>query len=105
LKEKEVEDGLKNLIKALRQYADSAPMKVSEMHNHFLDSNPKLYNEIELQKLEYFLKSYLYKFYLANMHLEQLWSLASKHTKENNLFGILKNIFDEHSSIDDNVIL
>ena len=58
MKEKEVESGLINLIHATRQYADSAPMKIIDMHNHYIDSNRKLYDDVELKKLKYFLKSY-----------------------------------------------
>ena len=105
MKEKEVESGLKSLIEATRQYVDSAPRKTIDMHNHYIDSNKKIYDEIEIRKLQYFIESYLYKFYLANMHLEQLWSLASYHKTENLLLKILKNIFDEHDTSDNNTIL
>lgn len=95
--------GLKILLSETRRYADSLPQKVLAMQEIYLERNGNLYTANELQQLRYYLKAVVYKFYLATLSLEQLWSLS--HTKRDELVEVLQNSLDKLECSDDELLL
>jgi len=63
------------------------------------------YSDVEQRQIKYFRKAFAYKFHLANLHLEQLWSLTHIGNHAPTLRDILGNIFDSHQFVDDDLLL
>ena len=96
-------EGLHALLEMTRKYADSFPKKVEAMQEVYLEKNIKLYNSKEKEQLRYYLKASNYKFYLATLSLEQLWSLS--HTKKLDVFDAIKNSLDRLDCSNDDLLL
>jgi len=79
-----------NLIQ--RTLKDTKPFaeKSTGALEFFLRKNPQLYPEDALKNVRYFFDAFLYKFQLANISLEQLWSIRDAKV-ENNIIGIARN--------------
>jgi hypothetical protein len=73
------------------------------MQEIYLRGNPDLYTSNELQQVRYYLKAVSYKFHLANLSLEQLWSLSD--TKRQELLHALQNSLDRLDVSDDELLL
>jgi hypothetical protein len=96
--------GLIDLSRAVRDYAISLPRKLEAMEEIFLQNN-QYYDEIEIKKIRYFREAFNYKFYLANLHLEEIWSITHMESYDPLLLDILKNIYDDHIFTEDEIIL
>lgn len=94
---------LQVLLDETRKYADSAPLKIEAMQEIYLQRNSSLYSEQELHEIRYYLKASMYKFYLATLALEQLWSLS--HAKRDEIFFALENSLDRLECSDDETLL
>ena len=81
--------GLKELSELSSQNSSNVIEKLQIMQSIYIDRNQKLYTEDELKQIEYYLKTTLYKFHLAGMSLEQLWSLSE--LKRSKLYFAIKN--------------
>lgn len=99
-----IHDGLSDLSRAVRDYALSLPKKLEAMEEIFLQRNQH-YDELEIKRINYFREAFNYKFYLANMHLEEIWSLTHMESFKPMLLDILKNIYDDHKFQKDEIIL
>ncbi len=73
------------------------------MQGHYLQGNSALYTPDDVQQIQYFLGAVAYKFHLANLSLEQLWSLS--HSKRDELFYALQNSLDRLDVSDDELLL
>jgi hypothetical protein len=99
-----IAQGLNVLLSETRRHADSFPKKVSGMQRHFLRDHAVLYPlPGEIEQLDYHLRAALYKFYLATLSLEQLWSLS--HTKRDQIADVLENGLDHLDCTDDELLL
>ncbi len=87
--------GLVDLSRAVKVYATSIYQKLRAMEKIYLERNPS-YTDIEIKKIKYFGEAFAYKFHLANMYLEQLWSLTHLDNHPPALRDVLANIFDSH---------
>ncbi|MBW1994512.1 MAG: hypothetical protein JRI77_08685 [Deltaproteobacteria bacterium] len=96
--------GLIDLSRAARDYTTSLPQKLHAMEEIYLQRNPR-YTDIEQRQIKYFGEAFAYKFHLANLHLEQLWSLTHMGNHPATLKDVLNNIFDSHQFVDDNLLL
>lgn len=99
-----VHRGLTKLSQLVRGYEVSLPLKLEAMEAAFLRSN-KFYEPFEIKRICYFREAYSYKFHLAALHLEELWSLTHIGTQSLSLGRILYNIYDEHGTDDDQILL
>jgi len=99
------EEGLKDLLRVVRGYSDTYSLKLRDMESAYLKANPRIYDSIEKNKLKYYREAFSYKFYLATMHLEQIWSLTHIGQSDFTLNQVLENIFDLHQTIEDNILL
>jgi hypothetical protein len=95
--------GLQTLLKDGRRHADIPLLKLQAMQDIYLQKNPSLYTAGELQQIRHYLKAVAYKFHLANLSLEQLWSLSD--TKRQELVYALENSLDRLDVSDDEVLL
>ena len=95
--------GLRVLLQDSRRSADIPLEKLCAMQEIFLQRNPDFYTPDELQQVQYYLKAVSYKFHLANLSLEQLWSLS--HTKRQELLYALQNSLDCLEVSDDGLLL
>ena len=95
--------GLQTLLRNARRYADIPLQKLQTMQEIYLESNPDLYNLSELHQIRYYLRAVAFKFHLANLSLEQLWSLSD--TKRSELFCALENSLDRLDVSDDELLL
>ena len=95
--------GLHTLVQDSRRHVDNPLEKLQEMQDIYLRKNPSLYTPGELQQIEYYLRAVAYKFHLANLSLEQLWSLSE--TKRQEVLYALENSFDRLDVSDDELLL
>ena len=95
--------GLQILLGETRKYANSFPPKLDVMQEIYCNRNSNLYTTEELDQLQYYLRAVIYKFYLATLSLEQLWSLS--HTKRDALLETLENSLDKLECSDDELLL
>lgn len=103
--EKDVADGMITLLHATRRFADSFPAKLEAMQEVYLSTSIYDYDDTDRKLLRYFLKAFSFKFYLANLHLEQLWSLAHGAGINPQVREILENSFDNQYLNDDSLLL
>ena len=96
--------GLIDLSRAVRDYATHLPIKLQAMEEIYLQKTSE-YSETECKQIIYFREAFVYKFHLANLHLEQLWALAHIGNQPSLLREVLKNIFDVHQFREDNLLL
>lgn len=96
--------GLIDLSRAVSGYATPLPEKLQVMEEVYLQRNP-MYTDVERMKIKYFGKAFAYKFHLANLHLEQLWSLTHLENHHRMLKDVLSNIYEFHQVVDDNLLL
>jgi hypothetical protein len=96
--------GLIDLSRAGRDYATSLPQKLQAMEGIYLQNYP-MYTDVERKQINYFREAFVYKFYLANLHLDQLWSLSHLGKHPSTLKEVLSNIYDFHQFGDDNLLL
>ncbi len=87
--EKSIVLGLQNLSKQCTQNTENTVNKIHIMQNDYLSRNNKTYTIEEHKQINYYFKATLYKFHLAGMSLEQLWSLSS--LKRNEVYKALEN--------------
>ena len=100
-----IEEGLKDLLRVVRGYSDNYSPKLRDMEDAYLKANPQLYNDTEKEKIKYFREAFSYKFYLATMHLEQIWALSHIRKTDYPLNKILENIFDLHRTTENDILL
>ncbi|MCP4416013.1 MAG: hypothetical protein GY805_05290 [Chloroflexi bacterium] len=100
---KQMASGLFVLLNETRKYMDSVPKKLEAMQEIYLQKNSDLYSEKEILQLRYYLKASNYKFNLATLSLEHLWSLS--HTKRDEVFNFLENSLDRLECSDDEILL
>ena len=72
-----INEGLTDLSRVVRDYGISLPKKLKAMEEIFLQRNQH-YDELERKRINYFRETINYKFYLANLHLEEIWPLTSR---------------------------
>jgi len=96
--------GLVDLSRSVRDYATHLPIKLQAMEEIYLQRNNG-YSEIERKRIIYFREAFSYKFHLANLHLEQLWSLSHIGSQPALLKDILSNIYDSHQFTHDDLLL
>lgn len=99
------EEGLKDLLRVVRGYSDTYSPKLRDMESAYLRVNPHLYDNIEKDKLKYYREAFSYKFYLATMHLEQMWALKHIGQIDFTLRQVLENLLDLHKTTEDDVLL
>lgn len=97
--------GLQSLLQTTESYSKSLPDKLDAMESIYLQRNPALYNTGEKQRLQYFRGAFAYKFYIATMHLEQLWALTHSRESDISLEQILSNILDDHQTSNEELLL
>lgn len=95
--------GLQRLFQCTRQQVDIPVEKLKVMQEIYLRRNAALYTHEEIQQVEYYFKTVVYKFHLANLSLEQLWSLSE--VKRQELFHALENSLDRLDVSDDELLL
>jgi hypothetical protein len=95
--------GLHTLLNETRRHTDSFSQKIQAMQDTYFINNSSEYTQEEKKQLRYYLKAATYKFYLASMGLEQLWSLS--HTKRVELVEVLQNSLDKLECSDDELLL
>lgn len=95
--------GLQALLKASRKHVDIPLEKLQAMQDIYLQRKADLYTSSELQQIRYYLRAVAYKFYLANLSLEQLWSMSE--SKRGELFRALENSLDRLSVTEDELLL
>lgn len=100
---RKISRGLQTLIEDSRRIADIPLEKLQAMQEVYLQKNLGLYTRNELQQIRYYLKAVGYKFHLANLSLEQLWSLSD--TKRQELLYALENSLDRLDTSDDELLL
>mgnify|MGYP000870219539 CR=1 FL=1 len=96
--------GLTDLTRAVREYATHLPIKLEAMEKIYLQKTSG-YSEVEQKKIVYFREASAYKFHLANLHLEQLWSLMHVGNQSPLLKDVLRNIYDTHQFAEDSILL
>jgi hypothetical protein len=101
----EIAAGLHTLLRTTQSYTEALPQKLGAMEGIYLRSNPTLYDDTEEQRLQYFREAFCYKFYVATMHLEQLWALTYNRRDDFSLEQVLSNIFDNHKTSDEDLLL
>jgi hypothetical protein len=101
--QQKVAKGLQILLSETRKQADSFPPKLHAMQAIYCERSGNLYTTEELSQLQYYLRAVIYKFHLATLSLEQLWSLS--HTKRDELLEALENSLDRLECSDDELLL
>ncbi len=96
--------GLTDLSRTVRGYSMALPMKLQAMEKIYLQEN-KIYTDFEKKRINYFREAFTYKFFLASLHLEELWSLSHLGDSPPGLKDILINIYDTHEFSNDNSLL
>ena len=97
--------GLHTLLHTTQSYTEALPQKLGAMEATYLRSNPGLYDATEERRLQYFREAFCYKFYVAAMHLEQLWALTHNRRDDFSLEHVLSNVFDNHKTSDGDLLL
>lgn len=82
-----------------------AARKVLGMQDAYLEHNPSRYTEAQQAALVYFLRAHLYKAQVAQLYLEQLWSLHHAVDVDLLVRDVLINVCDEHEFRDQNLLL
>lgn len=90
--QEEVAEGLRALVGRVRSYSENCMRKMEAMQEAYLQEDHVLYEQSELEELRHYFKSVSLKFYLATLHLEQLWSLS--HACRGGLLFALENSLD-----------
>jgi len=104
-KQIEIANGLHTLLKETQGYTESLPQKLCAMEKMYFQSNSEVYDDTDKQNLQYFREAFCYKFYLATMHLEQLWTLNYSRQSDFLLGQVLSNIFDNHKTNNEELLL
>ncbi len=97
--------GLDNLIATTRAYADSFPSKLTAMQSIYLEKNQESYSGEHQRQLDYYLRAFSYKFYLAALHLEQLWAITHGRGIDITLYRVLLVACDTHDTSNDEKLL
>lgn len=87
--------GLRTLVTESRTHPDIMLQKLEAMQDAYLQANRDLYANEVTQSIRYYMKAVSYKFELASLSLEQLWSI-SEHTR----FGVIDAIENSIDSLD-----
>jgi hypothetical protein len=98
-----IAEGLKALVEDSRIQAHIPLKKLHHMQEKYLISNRELYDDEEIHLIHYYLDAVSYKFHLANLSLEQLWSLS--HIERDDLLIALQNSLDKLDVSDDELLL
>ena len=99
----EISRALHLLMKDCRRDVDASLQKLQAMQDICTERSRGRYTPCEVERLQYYLQGVRYKFHLANLSLEQLWSLS--HTKRETLFYALQNSLDRLDVSDDELLL
>ncbi len=103
VRHQEVAKGLRILLEDTRINTDIPAKKLIMMQEKFLQSHQDLFSDEEKEFVRYYLRASIYKFYLANLSLEQLWALSVNKRFE--LFDAIKNSLDSLDCSDDELLL
>lgn len=103
MREEEVSKGLQALLQSVRGYAGNPMRKMEAMQEAYLRRDHGLYGQSQLEEIRDYYKSVSVKFYLATLHLEQLWSLS--HASRGGLLSALENSLDRLEWSDDEKVL
>jgi hypothetical protein len=95
--------GLRVLLDESRRAADTPLQKLETMQEIYLRRASAFYGPGELHQIRYYLKAVSYKFHLANLSLEQLWSLS--HSQRQEVVSALENSLDRLEVDDDDLLL
>jgi len=101
---KPIYSGLVALAEDVEKYALLLPEKLQHMEKIYLQSNND-YSDTEQKRIRYYREAFSYKFYLAELHTEQLWSLNYSLKTPPLLQNVLENLFDNHKCSDVQIIL
>lgn len=101
---KPIFSGLDALSKEGEKTASDLIEKLSQMEKIYFKS-VNCYSQNEQIKITYYRKAFSYKFYIANLHVEQLWSINHSIDPPLTLLEILDNIFDDHNTLEKEMIL
>lgn len=100
---REITRGLQALLTISRRHADNPLQKLQTMQDLYLQKSAGLYTSDEIRRVRYYLRSVIYKFHLANLCLEQLWSLSE--SARDKLIYAVENCLDRLSVSDDELFL
>lgn len=103
MREQEIAKGLQALLESARTYAENCMRKTEAMQEAYLRKDDGLYQQLELEELRDYFKSVSLKFYLATLHLEQLWSLS--HSARGELLLAVENSLDKLEWSEDEKVL
>lgn len=98
-----MDSALHVLLDETRKYTESVMKKIPLMQDVFISKNENLFSQEEENEIRYYLRASIYKFYLATLSLEQLWSLS--HSKRDKLTIALENSLDTLNCSDDDLFL
>jgi hypothetical protein len=93
----------KDLLDTSRKLHEAFPQKLYAMQEVYLLRHPELYTSEQVEYLQYYLKSVIYKFHLANLSLEQLWSIGD--SKRLTALDALENGMDRLDCSDNELLL
>jgi hypothetical protein len=99
----DISRGLQTLLYDSRKHTDTPLQKLDAMQEIYFRGNASLYTSIELRQINYYSKAVSYKYHLANLSLEQLWSLSDAKRQE--LHVALENSLDRLEVSDDELLL
>ena len=97
------EKGLRSLLEKNRRHADNPLQKLRRMQEIYLERNESLYTPEDLRLVRYYLDAVAYKFHLANLSLEQMWSLS--HVKRGFVITALENSLDRLQTSQDELLI
>ena len=91
------------LLEDTRINTDIPAEKMLIMQEKFLQGSQDIFNEESSASARYYLRASIYKFYLANLALEQLQALADN--KRFMLFDAIRNSLDSLNCTDDELLM
>lgn len=101
--EKIVINSFQILIEKSNRNVKNTALKLNRMQNLYLKTNREIYSEIEIKSIDYYFRALIFKFLMANISLEQLWSLSI--LKRSELIFALENSIKKLDITDEELIM
>ena len=104
-KHKEIKDGLMSLMSENREYIDTTHNILRSIHESYINKHSDYYSANELQWINHFLDTVIYKSFLVSIAVEQLQSVKFGKIDESLWQAIDNSINKLDCSNDENILL
>lgn len=98
-------NGLRDLLRKTQSYTEQLPLKLQAMEELYLREYPERYTLEQTAALQYFRKAVGYKELITSWQTEEMWGVVRTGAGDRLLLDVLRNVYDEHETRDDEFLL